>query len=1543
MKKRIIYYLSALVILVISAIAYITSVPALKGSVNQFDVEEKDKYDRPDLSIEFEAEKTQDPMLGVVPAEKRLQAFLDTKKNLANRRANRAAISGVKWMERGPNNVGGRTRALAFDPNDPTNKKVWAGAVGGGLWYNNDITMATSPWQNVDDFWANIAITSITFDPSDGDVMYVGTGEGWFNFDAIQGAGIWKSTDGGDTFTQLSSTDNSTFHHIQKVVVAANGDVFAATRAGSVQRSQDGGTSWSRVLNSGNVRAADIEIASNGDIYASLGIFSAASIYRSTDGGDNWTDVSPTITTSGRIEIAISPSESSTTAATVLFAVKYNGSATGSNDVSWLRKSSDGGSNWSDLTIPTDIQSGNHFTRGQAWYDLTLAVHPSSSDVFYVGGIDLHRNYFGTWQNLSQWFGGSGLPYVHADQHQIVFRPDNNGEAIFGNDGGVYYSSDIDIIGDPNFSAQNYGYNVTQFYAVSMKNEAGTNYFLAGAQDNGTHQFNFVGVNSTVEVTGGDGAFTFIDQDDSDIQIAAYTNNNYYLSTDGGESFGDLGTQSDDGRFINPADYDDDANILYAAGEAGEMIRYSGIGATVSQATVALSISSHQISAVTVSPNTSNRVFIGTGSGRVYRMDNANGTPSLTNISGDVDNESGYVSTIAIGDTDSELIATLSNYGVTSVFYSSDAGSSWTSKDEGAHGLPDMPIRWALFNPNNTDEVLLATEQGVWSTDDIAASNPGWEAVNEGLANVRCDMLEIRNADGLVIIGTHGRGLYSSDVFATATPQFAAEREEWYVGAALSFNDGSLLATSWAWDFDNDGITDATAQNPNHTYTSTGLKTVKLTINNDAGKSITKTNYINVIDRPTLPFTTGFESDGAGFYPYLVNSASEEIWEWGSGTSDKNNFNPGNSAATISGSNNWMTSLTSHHGFSTKYALETPPFSFLGGTGQYILEFDYRAASGTNAGMNMEYSIDGGDNWLLLDPANAGSTIANWYTTTNIIGLSGQDGWTGLSFSVVNVRYDVSDFIGEEDVRFRFVMGSISSANDGFQIDNFEISGAATSLPFTWDGSESTSWTDPDNWSSGSVPTSSDDVIIANVSTQPIVVDDQAVNDIEIEPGATVTVQSGASLAIFGVAFGDGDAIVERNTTASLGYSIIGSPITDATISGLGADIIYDYDGTDYTVPSGTMSPGKGYFAAFDDASPTASFTGIPNSGIITEGVSLGGDNFNIVANPYTASISRSAFISENGTGVIDGNIWLWDDGGANSGGDRVGDYIAVNNLGSTSTVDLGGGTQGEGAFNGSIGSMQGFLVLATANDDISFTADMQSTVAGDNDDANFYRKEEPQTIRLSISGNDRYSDILIGLVDGATLGKDYALDAQKFSIDGALSLYSIQDEYNYAIQAIPSIIEGSSTVTLGANVEASGRYSFELEEAFNMNGLIIFLEDKLTGERFNLSNQTSVSLFLENGNIEDRFLVTISSSILSIEELNDAFLSIFNSNGQSSIKYASSSEEEIYLYTLSGKLVWNEKVQFVNNEAVLDVRLEKDQIYLMKVNEHSLKFVLKN
>jgi hypothetical protein len=168
-----------------------------------------------------------------------------------------------------------------------------------------------------------------------------------------------------------------------------------------------------------------------------------------------------------------------------------------------------------------------------------------------------------------------------------------------------------------------------------------------------------------------------------------------------------------------------------------------------------------------------NTVFIGTSSGFVYKLTGITGVngniPTLTTILNptQIADEYGNISCIEIGANENELLITKSNYNVKSVYYTNNGGSTWTSKDESTYGLPNIPVRYALFNPLNRQQVLIATELGVWTTSNITANNPEWAPTNANLAHVRCDMLKFRTSDNTVLVATHGRGLFTTQLNTT--------------------------------------------------------------------------------------------------------------------------------------------------------------------------------------------------------------------------------------------------------------------------------------------------------------------------------------------------------------------------------------------------------------------------------------------------------------------------------------------------------------------------------------------------------------------------------------------------------------------------------------------------------------------------------------------------------------------------------------------------------------------------------------------------------
>jgi len=767
----------------------------------------------PNAQNEYDFLITKNLKLGTPTPEK----LLPIKKDIRTyfKKLGKKADELLQWEERGPNNVGGRTRAIMFDPNDITHKKVFAGGVSGGLWYNNNINDVESSWINVDDFWTSLGVTCIAYDPNNSQVFYVGTGES--SARSTRGGGLWKSIDGGSTWDNIplvltndkgeSETISEEAYYINDVIVRNNEGVselylasaqknymgeWHSANVGGLWKSIDGGDTFVRVklevdetISTTNV-PYDLELATDNTVWAGTvgsvweGGPKGGKVYKATD-GVTFTKVYDIEAVTdyvmqNRVELAIAPSNPSV--AYVLIADNPENDG----DIKMV-KSLDGGTTWIDMPLPVDADNGipaNDFTRGQSFYDLILQVKPDDENYLIAGGIDLFYSDNAAvvpvegesatdmvWTQMTHWYGGFSYPYSHADQHQIVFDPNDYNHVVFGSDGGISVCPDItarDLNDRMLISDRNKDYNVTQFYAGDIYKADGVEYLIAGAQDNGSQYFTSSGMNSTDEVTGGDGAFCFLD-DDEDIMITSYVYNNYYLLNKAGQRLNSFGF-GNTGSFINPCDYDNLNNNLVATGGKGSVNLYEIDGTSVSSSNKTISgFTTETVSAIKVSPypleEGKTDAFLGSINGKVLHMQKVYGLFGMTVVDLSSEEFEGSVSSIDVGSSTDELLATFSNYGVKSVWYTTDGGTTWVDKES---NLPDMPIRWGIFNKADRKNVLLATELGVWETKDITAELPVWSPVNEGLANVRVNMLKTTDYDNSIVAVTYGRGLFTAQL-----------------------------------------------------------------------------------------------------------------------------------------------------------------------------------------------------------------------------------------------------------------------------------------------------------------------------------------------------------------------------------------------------------------------------------------------------------------------------------------------------------------------------------------------------------------------------------------------------------------------------------------------------------------------------------------------------------------------------------------------------------------------------------------------------------
>lgn len=760
---------------------------------NEAELAEMPKPTHPDKAEMQDYFMTHDPETGIVPKEKLLKVYQDIKQNHTNNREIELEWEGTDVE------MGGRTRAIMWDPNDPETKKVWAGGVTGGLWYRDDISDDNVKWQPVDDFWSSLNISCITYDPNDPMTFYVGTGESQtaliiYRESSGVGDGIWKSTDGGQTWGLMETTLN--FEYVNDIEIRDENGVsviYAAVVSGVYRgaihqsepsdglfRSTDNGQTWEQVLPDVPgfeypYSPADIEIAADGRIYIgtmqNVDIQGGATILFSDDGtAGSWTVFDDYVSIienqsyyniPARVMLSAAPSDEN---------IVYAAVAAGYSDFfnyyrgRYILKSTDKGLTWNSISIPDSDWST------LAWHAFVIKVNPSDPDMIITGGLDLWKTGNGgnSWQHISDWSGmysGGGDDYVHADNHAIEFRPGSSTEFIAGTDGGVFYTNSA-TNAFPVFEQKNQGYNTLQFYTCDIIPSPGVNLFCGGLQDNGTLLYQDQPLTIDHMIDGGDGAYCFFD-DELQMLITSVYYNSYSVFLDW--SYYD-GVWDNSGVFINPADFDTKNNILYAnrvsfsGGSANQLLRVNNIPYNMSSQNVNLPTNTDvYFSHVLVSPYSpvnATTLFLGTQTGQVFRVENAQtNSPQVIELTSE-DFPIAYISSIAVGQTEDVLLVTFSNYGVESVWQTVDGGQSWTNVEG---NLPDMPIRWAIYHPESDHQVMLATELGIWTTSAINDADVVWAQNAAGMANVRVDMITLREADNTVLAATHGRGLFTAE------------------------------------------------------------------------------------------------------------------------------------------------------------------------------------------------------------------------------------------------------------------------------------------------------------------------------------------------------------------------------------------------------------------------------------------------------------------------------------------------------------------------------------------------------------------------------------------------------------------------------------------------------------------------------------------------------------------------------------------------------------------------------------------------------------
>lgn len=650
---------------------------------------------------------------------------------IASTRGNRREANPIELVEElGPTTVGGRTRAILIDHSNEN--RIFAGSVSGGLWYSPD---KGKNWSALNDAAATLSVTSITQNPMDASVIYYGTGEARGVTYGEIGDGIFKSTDGGKTFSQIPSTLNNNFDMVWSVVHSLTdaNTVYVGTHNAGAWRTTDAGLTWTKLITS-NTAVTDIEVFSDGSVLLAL---RGSGIYRSFNGEPNTFTRMPSAlaAANGRVEIA----KCNTKQEVVYAAMElYNAG------LYKMYKSTDTGSTWTELNSIPNIGGI------QQIYCFALGVHPTNPDYVFVAGVNAlySKNSGVNWSSASE---------SHADHHAYAFFNGNPDEFLNGNDGGVYLYN-WNSINSTNEDL-NDGYNVVQFYGGNCA-PTGRN-ILGGTQDNGSHRI-INGVHKKVYPA--DGAIAHISYQNPNLayietQYGGLRRTKNFTALNPG--FADINRKiTDDKPFVSNYEMNlaDGTQLYFLSERAMWRTIDSGVSWTkIADYTPACF-------PIALSREEDPTVFYGGSAGRMYRIENAKTTEVEKQVNLRLSNPA-FLRTETIGalllhpDNKDILYVGLTNTGNEPKLYVASNAMGDTLVYRNISGdLPEgLPINSIAVDPEAPDRVIfVGTDFGVYHTDN-GGSN--WHKVDE-IPNVPVPQLRMRKEDRSLFVFSHGRGVW---------------------------------------------------------------------------------------------------------------------------------------------------------------------------------------------------------------------------------------------------------------------------------------------------------------------------------------------------------------------------------------------------------------------------------------------------------------------------------------------------------------------------------------------------------------------------------------------------------------------------------------------------------------------------------------------------------------------------------------------------------------------------------------------------------------
>lgn len=650
------------------------------------------------------------------------------------------------WQPVGPfvtpvNSPGmGRINCLGFHPTQ--SQIMYAGAASGGVWKTIN---GGNYWNPVSDQIASMGISSIVVDHQNPDIIYAATGD--YDHSDTYSVGVIKSTDAGLSWntTGLSWLVQHQ-RRISKIIMDPTNSLilYAASTVG-VYKTIDGGVTWTNIR-SGTVGDIALKPGNPAVIYAIVN----TKLWRSTDYGNTFTLVAFSYNQAvERAKIAVTPADSNY--------VYLMTSTTSDSGFEGLYRSTDGGSTFTSMSSSPNIlgyATDGTSTGGIAWYCLGVAVSPVNKNEVFGACVNMWRstNGGGSWGIRAHWYGDNGLPYVHADIHDLVYHP-LTGALFVCSDGGV----DISTNSGASFQQLNSGLMIGQVYRIGVSKQDYRR-IIGGWQDNGTH---FMNNTTWKHLLGGDGMECIISPVNYNYMYGSMQYGKIHRTSNGGNDWVSITDDLEEGYWVTPF-------VLHPNSHSTLLAGFNNIYRSTNYGSQWTKISSFtgtgyydKFRSLVYSPSNVNYIYASTYN-RIYRS--LNGGQNWVQVNNNL--PSNPISSIAVHPTNPLVVAvTFSGFSSGSkVYMTSNGGDTWSNY---SGTLPNLPANHILFEKNTPGGIYAAMDVGVFYRDSTLTD---WIPFFDGLPNVKVAELEIHYDSHKLVAATYGRGIWWSDTYSWLNP-----------------------------------------------------------------------------------------------------------------------------------------------------------------------------------------------------------------------------------------------------------------------------------------------------------------------------------------------------------------------------------------------------------------------------------------------------------------------------------------------------------------------------------------------------------------------------------------------------------------------------------------------------------------------------------------------------------------------------------------------------------------------------------------------------